>query len=467
MKNKFLIGFVIFGLIFGFFGEAKIIRAESNFTANMGEVVRLLMNEEAQISLTLGRSAFVKLTGYEGDLNRNVFHYKLVDNSGSVLEERDVHYGPNDSAGEIEVLKSSSVNALITIPASSVWVGSITPPLPQPVPAPAPTPIATPVAETMTLTLNTAAVASDIETEFNLTAIGDNYADIEMNYSARNTYQGLHWDPGNTTWRPGDAVSYPEYYSGNNLLDAAQHVYRKHYSCDGVQENFAPEHASQQALYIDPNFMTDWVGKPWQEILELAGGYGNFQCQSRYKEQCILDGSYDKYYDERCDYGRVRFTVGETKTSPAFNIQLTKIIDSSRVEIAITDRGRTEQVNPKTTLLMRIKGQAGIYAVDPARKIKRAISDKAVFDSYNFSFAKVQEVAKQEIDRYQNAEPVGLKEGALVKAASQSKIYVVKEGILKLIDSPSVLKKEGYKWKDVKTVPEKVINMQYVGDVLK
>jgi hypothetical protein len=39
---------------------------------------------------------------------------------------------------------------------------------------------------------------------------------------------------------------------------------------------------------------------PLQRI-DLTTGYSNYTCGSRYQEQCIDDGSFDSYYDERCE----------------------------------------------------------------------------------------------------------------------------------------------------------------------
>ncbi len=41
------------------------------------------------------------------------------------------------------------------------------------------------------------------------------------------------------------------------------------------------------------------------EIVTLSNGrmsYNNYKCNSRYEEQCIIDGSFDSYYDEWCEY---------------------------------------------------------------------------------------------------------------------------------------------------------------------
>jgi hypothetical protein len=35
--------------------------------------------------------------------------------------------------------------------------------------------------------------------------------------------------------------------------------------------------------------------------IDITSGYSNYTCASRYQEQCINDGSFDTYYDERCE----------------------------------------------------------------------------------------------------------------------------------------------------------------------
>jgi hypothetical protein len=39
-----------------------------------------------------------------------------------------------------------------------------------------------------------------------------------------------------------------------------------------------------------------------EQVVDLSSGYRNYKCTSRYKEQCIDDGTFDGYYMEWCEY---------------------------------------------------------------------------------------------------------------------------------------------------------------------
>jgi len=299
--------------------------------------------------------------------------------------------------------------------------------------------------ETLTLSLNSPVVNKLTEMELNLVEVGNNYADIEVNYFDRNNYPGTKTSGTATGWVPNPQL-YPEYYTGSDLLSVAKNVYRTHKWCDGT--------------------MKEDVWNKGYQIIELAG-YSNYLCRNRFKEQCVLDGTYDNYYDERCDFGRLRFTLGEIKSSSNFAIQLTKIISSSEVEVKVIDKDRTALISPGNIELMRAKGEAGIYAVDTKRNIKMPVTDSSVLESYGLKTTKAKEVEVKTLENYQTSKPVGLKEGSLVKEKNNATVYVVDDGELKPVASPSALKKAGYDWKNLKVVSEKVIDLYSVGEAIK
>jgi len=146
-------------------------------------------------------------------------------------------------------------------------------------------------------------------------------ATLELNYSGRDTYNGLATDPGATGWHPNPS-SYPELSESSSLLDNAITAYRTHYYCNGELDT------TQYPL--------------GRETIDLTTGYSNFVCRSREYEQCTLDGSFDKYYDERCDYGEVVFSEGQVKCSSNFAVAVTSITTSSAtIGIAPLERGQS------------------------------------------------------------------------------------------------------------------------------
>jgi hypothetical protein len=59
---------------------------------------------------------------YDDASARPWFHYVVTWASGGILETRDVAYGPQDIGWELEVLKSSPQDVVITVPASNRWL---------------------------------------------------------------------------------------------------------------------------------------------------------------------------------------------------------------------------------------------------------------------------------------------------------------------------------------------------------
>lgn len=83
-------------------------------------------------------------------------------------------------------------------------------------------------------------------------------------------------------WYP-NPNSYPEYYEEDNEIHKATVLHRVTKDCE-----------------------TNEVVKK-EELIKLKNEdgtqrYCNYVCRDRYEEQCIKDGSFDKYYSEWCEY---------------------------------------------------------------------------------------------------------------------------------------------------------------------
>ncbi|HEY3452274.1 MAG TPA: hypothetical protein VGK67_38370 [Myxococcales bacterium] len=92
--------------------------------------------------------------------------------------------------------------------------------------------------------------------------------------------------------------SYPP---SGELNSMATVLYRTHRTCDGTLR-------AQGA----------------HEAVELKG-YANYECRSRFHEQCILDGTFDSFYDERCDFAPVTLSVGASIAGGDFVLALDKV----------------------------------------------------------------------------------------------------------------------------------------------
>jgi hypothetical protein len=94
--------------------------------AGAGDVMLLSTNEEASVDVTDGKIVRLKLTGYDESSKRNRFHYELRTKADDTLvESREVAFGPEDIGWEVEVLKASPSKALLIVPASHRHQASI------------------------------------------------------------------------------------------------------------------------------------------------------------------------------------------------------------------------------------------------------------------------------------------------------------------------------------------------------
>lgn len=136
---------------------------------------------------------------------------------------------------------------------------------------------------------------------------------LDIYYMNRDTYNGKETNPGNTGWVPNSAI-YGNDYSSNTLLEYAKTLYRTHYNCNGTIDD---------SLYP--------LGR---ETIDLTTGYSNYLCRNRQYEQCELDGTYDRYYDEKCDFSNVYFYEGSIKCHDNYIIAV-KNISGTKVDVGL------------------------------------------------------------------------------------------------------------------------------------
>lgn len=135
---------------------------------------------------------------------------------------------------------------------------------------------------------------------------GQGQAQLEMNYSERNNYDGKKIGSN------GQGVFCTGQY--RPLINQAKTLYRTYRKCE------------------DGNVDTT-MGKNGKEIRDISSDYcsSEFTGLTSFSQQCIWNGS-EFYYDENLDYGVVLLKVGETKDSFEFSITLKK---SSAEEVTV------------------------------------------------------------------------------------------------------------------------------------
>ena len=186
-----------------------------------------------------------------------------------------------------------------------------------------------PPTKTVKIALGSEATISEYDITVKLTSVeAGKSATLELLYSGGKNYVGNRHAAGDNSYRFN-----PLHYGAvADLLSAATVLYRTHRTCDGKLEKTPASNG--------------------YEIADLQG-YSNYMCRSRFYEQCIMDGSFDSFYDERCDFAPVRFAVGSAKGAGGFEIKLTQAeAGFATVEVRSTLKDRWGPVfseNPSPT----------------------------------------------------------------------------------------------------------------------
>jgi hypothetical protein len=158
-------------------------------------------------------------------------------------------------------------------------------------------------AVTFTVSEGKSVVIDKYKTEIILRNLTSNSATVEMLYSERKTYDGYRHDP----MEGSAAVSR---FPREDNTHLATLVYRNHKLCSSL----------------------DFIRELWnngKEIIELESGYSNYQCKNRYQEQCHDDGTFDRYYEEYCDFEPFTLGLGETVKIANMELSLESVTDSS------------------------------------------------------------------------------------------------------------------------------------------
>ncbi|OGY93110.1 MAG: hypothetical protein A3H70_01875 [Candidatus Komeilibacteria bacterium RIFCSPLOWO2_02_FULL_48_11] len=113
--------------------------------------------------------------------------------------------------------------------------------------------------------------------------------------------------------------------------------------------------------------------------------------------------------------------------------------------------------------LLRSKKTGGVYYVKDG--IKQAIIDRTIL-VLNFKKRKPVPVHPEELEKYPTKSPLKLADGTLITSAEDRAVYVIADGERRPIVSAEAFEKLGYRWPDIATVPQKVVQLHPLGEVL-
>ncbi len=143
-----------------------------------------------------------------------------------------------------------------------------------------------------------------------------------------------------------------------------------------------------------------------------------------------------------------------------------EIIKVSDEELAYYSDGRNITINslyPQGALLQDNKS-GGVYYVEDG--IKYPIIDKEIMVA-NYPDYKLTQITTEELSKYVTAATgVGFKDGTIIKAPEDSKVYVISNGKRRWVANESTFNQLGYKWSDLFSVSEKVVRLHPEGQPL-
>jgi len=111
--------------------------------------------------------------------------------------------------------------------------------------------------------------------------------------------------------------------------------------------------------------------------------------------------------------------------------------------------------------LLQDKQTGGVFFVKDG--VRKPIIDRTILD-INYSNYTIMQATQEELEKYSRQSPAKIKDGTLVKADNGNTIYVISDGTRRPISSPQTFNGMGYKWDNVKVVPEKVVDLHEIGE---
>ena len=116
-----------------------------------------------------------------------------------------------------------------------------------------------------------------------------------------------------------------------------------------------------------------------------------------------------------------------------------------------------------TGVLLQNKTTGGVYYVDNG--VRYPIIAREILRT-RFPRLHMEQVEPVALDQYPEGFPVLFRDGELVRAANDAKIYVISGGLRRWIPSELVFTNLGYRWENVITTSQQALDLHPLGDVL-
>ncbi len=119
-----------------------------------------------------------------------------------------------------------------------------------------------------------------------------------------------------------------------------------------------------------------------------------------------------------------------------------------------------ETVYPIGALLQNNQ-TGGVYYVEDG--IRHPIYSSEIMN-VNFQNRPLIKINQTEIDKYQIGEPIKFRDGEIIKADNDSKVYVISDGHRRWIKTTDAFAKFGYKWDNIVTTNQRAVDIHPLGE---
>jgi hypothetical protein len=123
----------------------------------------------------------------------------------------------------------------------------------------------------------------------------------------------------------------------------------------------------------------------------------------------------------------------------------------------------TATSNYPTGALLQDKKTGGVYWVDAGTKAP--IWDKVLLQT-KFKNKKIIKASAAQLAAYPTVDPVRLNDGDIVRTPLNPAVFIIENGLKRLVTSAEAFSALGYKWSNVLVVSEKLLSLHQEGQII-
>ncbi|PJE59943.1 MAG: hypothetical protein COU85_01060 [Candidatus Portnoybacteria bacterium CG10_big_fil_rev_8_21_14_0_10_44_7] len=239
---------------------------------------------------------------------------------------------------------------------------------------------------------------------------------------------------------------------------------------DGLPVKFAPANKlisdSHGRVYQTQNGRKRWVvsqalfnylGYQWSQVAKDAAAENYLPGEVlKYKDSVLLKGQGPAVY--LIEGGQKRL-VTSLQLFSHLGLSWKNLIEISDQELAFYNDG--PDLRYRSGTLIRQQGQSQVYLLDDV--VKKPFLSAGLFLANGYNWKNILNISAAEMEQYQTGGYVGYPSGTLLRAQGGQRVFVVKAGGLEWIESAQKFLAAGYRWNQIKIIPDSEFALFYPG----